>query len=104
MSLWPETIDVTKKVIFDEGGMRCESLVQAHEKVENHLEENIFPHSQNKELVDWYRLVDWSVYQLLHGSIRKSKENIINPHKLLSEDRVLRHCLENEEFSADWAE
>lgn len=95
ISLWPETLDVRDRHSFDNGGMRVDNLVAAHDEIDNFLE-------NQKEYSDWYRLVDWTIYQLRHTKIKESDLGTINPRDLIAEDDVLSKCLENEDYSAEF--
>lgn len=103
MALWPEVIDITERITFENGGERIESLVEAQRSVEWHLENVVFRHiGHNDQLMDWYRLIGWSIYQLLHMSLTGREKGIISVREILNESMVLRRCLENKDFIPDW--
>lgn len=98
--LWPKIIDITDKHIFTNGGMNAKQLIAAHDAIENSIEEKV--QNKKQEIIDWYRLIDWSIYQKLHSITKMSDSNVIQPHALVNEEDILQLCLENEEFLPDW--
>lgn len=103
ISLWPETLDVTEKKRGNTGGMSIKNLTAQHDFVDDHIEDNIIPSAQQED-ADWYRLVDWSIFQKLHAFVKKEDCNTICPATVATEEDILKICLSNEEFAPDWEE
>ncbi len=101
--MWPETLDVTEKITRGKQGLFIKNLTAEHDSVDQHIEDNVIP-SARQEDADWYRLVDWSIFQKLHAFVKKENCNTICPAKVATEEHILKICLSNEEFTPDWEE
>jgi len=71
LSFWPETIDVSERQIFDNGGAKYLSLVDVHDSVEEHIS-----NESNTELLE----MDWAIFTVLYRCAKY--QNCIYPHSL----------------------
>lgn len=95
LKLWPESVDVSDKVIFSEASARIPNLIDAHDNISKLIDsDETFNHV-------YCSYIDWALFQRLHQLARKESCKIVYPRKL-KYDEILDQCLTNDEFVKIW--